>query len=149
MTTLQPKPKPVRVAGDRSHGDPFGLETFTIPRNGGPPICEAVPLGAGPGAGVVEPSGASAPMPCPTQLELDGSAWDRLVATNIAPGDLGELIELLEVNPTVRSTALMFALARSREVLEQVVSSMPPETPITISAADLLVLTRAAMARLR
>ena len=60
-----------------------------------------------------------------------------------------KLIELLEVNPTVRSTALMFALARSREVLEQVVSSMPPETPITISAADLLVLTRAAMARLR
>ncbi|MEY4359797.1 MAG: hypothetical protein RLZZ631_1283 [Cyanobacteriota bacterium] len=147
MTALQPKP--VRVAGDRSHGDPFELETSKIPRNGGPPICEAVPLGAGPGAGVAEPSGASAPTPCPTQLELDGSAWDRLVATNIHPQDLAELVELLEINPTVRSTALMFALSRSREVLEQVVSSASVAEPLVIGAGDLIVLTRAAMARLR
>jgi hypothetical protein len=147
MERLQPKP--VRLAWDRSHGDPFELETFTFPRHGDPPACEAVPRGAGPGAGVVEPSGALAPTPCPSQLELDGSAWDRLVAANIAPGDLGELIELLEVNPTVRSTALMFALARSRELLEQVASSAPIDAPLTIGAADLIVLTRAAMARLR
>jgi hypothetical protein len=88
-------------------------------------------------------------MPCPTPLELDGSAWERLVACDHDPGDIAELIELLEVNPTVRSSALMFALRRSQELLEQVACSAPPQTPVPIAAADLLVLTRAAMARLR
>jgi len=93
--------------------------------------------------------GADGGFSFPTAIDLDGSAWDRLVASNVAPQDLAELIELLEVNPTVRSTALMFALSRSRELLEQVPSTSPLQATVAVPAADLLVLVRAAMARLR
>jgi hypothetical protein len=71
------------------------------------------------------------------------------VATDHHPQDLAELMEMLEINPTFRSTALMFALDRGRKVLETVVSSAQPETTVEIAAADLVVLVRAAMARLR
>jgi hypothetical protein len=83
------------------------------------------------------------------RLELDGSAWRRLIANDHQPQDLDELIELLEINPRTRSAALMFAMERGRKVLEQVASSTAPEATVEIAAADLLVLIRASMARLR
>jgi hypothetical protein len=135
--------EPIHLAGERSHGEPFTADAL---RQGSPPTAVAVD---GPGVAAVGPAGASGPHLCSLQMSLDGSVWDRLVGIRQDPGDMAELIELLEVAPVVRSTALMFALERSRLALEGIVSSAPTETPVEITAADLLVLTRAVMARLR
>ena len=135
--------EPVPLAGERSHGAPFTSDAL---RQGSPPTAVAVD---GPGVVAVGPAGASGPHHYPLQMELDGSAWDRLVGVNQGPDDLAELAELMEVNPVVRSTAVMFALGRARQTLEQVVSSAPIDTEVPIAAGDLLVLTRAALTRLR
>ncbi len=133
----------MHLAGERSHGEPF---TADDPRQGSPPTAVAVD---GPGVAGAGPTGASDPHLRSLQMALDGSAWARLVGVRQYPADLAELAELLEATPVVRSTALLFALERSRLALEGVISSAPPETPVEITAADLLVLTRAVMTRLR
>ena len=148
MTTLQPKP--VHLAGTISHGDWLDAGTISFPRSGDPP--SIVSAGAGPGGnGEAEPSGASAPMPCPSLLDHEASIWALLTQPegHGEPQDLSDLLTVLAASPELRSAALLRSMERFRDQLDRLPGRAPLEQPVTIAAADLMVLVRALLGRLR
>ena len=147
---------------DRSHGevDPPSPEVSAEPEPipepeehpaalGDPPSVAAAT--AGPGAGEAEPSGASVPMPCPPLLDHEASIWALLAQPDghSQPQDLSDLLTVLAASPELRSAALLRSMERFRDQLDQLPGRAPLDQPITIAAADLMVLTRALLGRLR
>lgn len=116
---------------------------------GDPPSVAAAT--AGPGAGEAEPSGASVPMPCPPLLDHEASIWALLTQPDGhgQPQDLSDLLTVLAASPELRSAALLRSMERFRDQLDQLPGRAPLDQPVTIAAADLMVLTRALLGRLR
>ena len=148
MTLLQPKP--VRLAGSISHGDWLDAGTISFPRSGDPPSVAAATAGPG-GNGEAELAGASAPLPCPSLLDHEASVWEQLIEPegHGEPQDLSDLLTVLAASPELRSAALLRSMERFRDQLDQLPGHTPLEQPITIAAADLTVLVRALLGRLR
>lgn len=145
MTRLQPKP--VRLAGSLSHGDWLN-ETFTFP------AASAAPPAHGGGA-----ASADAPPPVAsgaastgfTLHPADTSVWAALTQPEGygCPQDMGELLAALAASPELRSAALLRSMERLRDVLDQLPTHAPLDHQLTVPAADLLVLVRALLNRLR
>jgi hypothetical protein len=145
MEELQPRP--VRLAWDRSHGEP--LETITFPMASAAPPS---PMGAGEqsaDATAAVGGGADGGF---SLADGELSGWDLLVVPNgscSAPSDLQELVEALAAGPEFRSAALLRAMERFRDVLDQLPVHTALDATVQVSAGDLLVLTRALLQRLR
>ena len=148
MTTLQPKP--VHLAGTISHGDWLDAGTISFPRSGDPPST-GTPVAGPDGSGEAELAGASAPLPCPSLLDHEASIWALLTQPDGhgQPQDLSDLLTVLAASPELRSAALLRSMERFRDQLDRLPGRAPLDQPVTIAAADLMVLTRALLGRLR
>ena len=83
--------------------------------------------------------------------EFETSVWGRLSEPDGGSncGCLDELIDALDSSPELRSAALLRSMGRYRDVLDAMPSDAPIDTPLTVTAVDVLVLVRALMTRLR
>ena len=148
MTNLLPRPV---LTGSLSHGDWLtDGATFTVPRSGDPPSVAAAT--AGPGAPWEEAvHGGVAAESLPPLRDGEESIWDLLTQPDGCghPQDLSDLLTALAASPELRSAALLRALERFRDALDQLPGHTPLEQPVTIAAADLMVLVRALLGRLR
>ena len=145
MTTLQPRPV---LIGSISHGDWLTDDaTFTIPRRADPPSASGgVALGADDTA--TSSGGVAGGF---TLREGEASIWGLLTQPDgcAQPQDLSDLLTALAVSPELRSAALLRGLERFRDQLDQLPGHTPLEQPVTVAAADLMVLVRALLGRLR
>jgi hypothetical protein len=140
-------PRPVKLAGDRSHGEDW--ESITFPRRADPPPASGGVGNFGADATAADTGGGVGSF---TLRDGELSGWDLLVmpdGCNAAPTDLQELVEALAAGPEFRSAALLRAMERFRDALDQLPGHTPIETGVTVAAADLLVLVRALLGRLR
>lgn len=147
MTTLQPKP--VRLDGSLSHGDWLPGDTFTIHRQADPPTSDG---GTGTSAGDCAAGGGTSGFSNPESLHPDQqSLWALLTQPegHGEPQDLGDLLQMLASSGELRSAALLRSMERFRDQLDQLPPHAPLDQPVTVAAADLLVLARALMSRLR
>ena len=136
-----------RLAGCRSHGEPWPAHS---PASAAPPA----PMGAGAQSADAPASnigGGDAGFTYPPRLRrYDRDCWSALVTPACAePQDIGELLELLEASGEARAAAQLQALKRARLILQRVSTDAPTGTRVSLPAADLLVLTRYALQRLR
>ena len=90
-------------------------------------------------------------MPCPPLLDHEASIWALLTQPDGhgQPQDLSDLLTVLAASPELRSAALLRSMERFRDQLDRLPGRAPLEQPVTIAAADLMVLTRALLGRLR
>jgi hypothetical protein len=138
----------MELQGYRSHGEPFELESITIPRSADPPAPGGVGINSA-GASAADTGGGGGSF---TLRDGELSCWDLLVTPdgcNAAPSDLQELVEALAASPEFRSAALLRSMERFRDALDQLPGHTALETMVKVPAGDLLVLTRALLQRLR
>jgi len=140
----------------RSHGEvdagarsaPETVQTLTFPRQADPPLDG----GAGTSAGDLAAAGGCSGFPIPESLHPDQqSLWALLIQPegHGEPQDLGDLLQVLASSGEFRSAALLRSMERLRDSLDQLPPHAPLDQPVMVAAADLLVLTRALLSRLR
>jgi len=83
--------------------------------------------------------------------EFDTSVWAKLTEPDCGTdcGSLEGLIDALDASPELRSASLLRSMGRYRDVLDALPSDAPIDTPLTVTAVDVLVLIKAVMSRLR
>jgi len=83
--------------------------------------------------------------------EFDTSVWAKLTQPDCGTdcGSLEGLIDALDSSPELRSAALLRSMGRYRDVLDALPSDAPIDTPLTVTAVDVLVLIKTVMSRLR
>ena len=158
-------PMPVSVTPlqwERSHGevDPPEPEVSAEPEP--EPIPEPEPASAAPpapmGAGVQSADASASSIggdvvgfTYPPRLDhYEEDCWSALVTpAGAEPQTVGELLEFLETSGEARAAAQLQALKRSRLILQRVSTEAPIGTRVSLPAADLVVLTRFALQRLR
>lgn len=126
---------------DRSHGD---VETVVIPRQADPPLSGGVEHHSA-GDAAVSHGGADGFPLAPESR----SAWDVVCNQGVMLAPLREHLEDLEENPALRAAAVLRALERGRDALMQVDENAELDAPVTVLAADLALLLRQLLQRLR
>ena len=127
-------------------------DEITQPLRGSPAEHESVTqVPAGPGGGVDGAEVGAAVPTLPTLSEFDTSVWARLTEPDGGSncGCLDELIDALDSSPELRSAALLRSMERYRDILDGLPSDAPIDTPLTVTAVDVLVLIKTVMSRLR
>ena len=83
--------------------------------------------------------------------DFEDSVWGSLVGgyRGFAPDDLSTLLDFIQDNPAMRSSALLAALTRSKCVLDCVPTDAKCDTVVPVNAADLALMVDACMRRLR
>ena len=87
----------------------------------------------------------------PQWRESEPSAWEAVVDPEMhgSPDDVHALVQRLEESPEARSAALMSSMERARQTLLDHSSSTAIDKPVELPIADLVVMSRALLSRLR
>ena len=84
-----------------------------------------------------------------TGFPNDATAWDAFSGRNQCVNEISDLLQTLDEEPRLRSSAMLRSLSRVREQLEAMPETADLATPVCIPLRDALVLLTQAMQRLR
>ena len=79
----------------------------------------------------------------------DATVWDAFSGRNQCVNEISDLLQTLDEEPRLRSSAMLRSLSRVREQLEAMPEQTGLDAPVCIPLRDTLVLLTQAMQRLR
>ena len=82
-------------------------------------------------------------------LEGDSTAWDVVANANDTLSELGQFLEDLNDNPTLRSAATLRSLDRFRDALDRLHADADLNQPVELRLQDVALVARSMLSRLR
>ena len=78
-----------------------------------------------------------------------GTAWDAVAGQSEFMTDLNEYLAAMEESPELRSAALLQAMTRLRDALDQIPEDTDLEAPVSLSVRDAVLIARRLLTPLR